>query len=133
VAQKKRRLDVPCSHLGWRSDILTEIIATILCSFFGKIMNYTVTQATVVLFFFCVSTNSPHTTISLFNKCHWFTVSRALRPSKTYLKVSYNIQCVFLNLISNFCTLHYMFRPTLIIITCLKVVGKNCYVSVLWF
>jgi hypothetical protein len=32
----------------------------------------------------------------LLNNCHWLTVLRATRPSKTYLKVSYtHTQCVF--------------------------------------
>jgi hypothetical protein len=38
----------------------------------------------------------------LFNTCHWFAVLRATRPSKTYLKISYLTQCVFLNLILKF-------------------------------
>jgi hypothetical protein len=33
----------------------------------------------------------------------------------------------------SYCTLHCVFRVTLIIIRCLKTVGGNCCVSVLWF
>jgi hypothetical protein len=35
----------------------------------------------------------------LFNKCHWFTVFRVTRPSKTHLEVSYITKCFFLILI----------------------------------
>jgi hypothetical protein len=52
-----------------------------------------------------------------------------------YVQLVLNIFKTFLHhtvrLFKSFCTLHYMFRPTFVIIVCLKVVGGNCCVPVL--
>jgi hypothetical protein len=51
----------------------------------------------------------------LLNRCHWFT------------------NASFENLFKSFCTLHYMFRQTLVVIRCLIIVGEHCCASVLLF
>jgi hypothetical protein len=68
--------------------------------------------------------------IPFVNRCHWFIVLHATRPSKTYFEISY-IHTMRLY------TAHYMFRPTLVIIGCLKLIVEIavlpfCDTNILW-